>query len=82
VAIFIIGRKRMKIKKGFPSASLTTAPQISRELIEAERKIKEAQAEINKLKNKERLKEVERKFEEDKKLLERLRRGETDFKCA
>jgi len=42
----------------------------------AERKIKEAQAEINKIKNKSRIDAAERKLRDDQEALERLKKGE------
>lgn len=42
----------------------------------AEEKIREAQAELNRIKNDERIKEMEKKIEEDRQRLERLKAGE------
>lgn len=46
-----------------------------RRLMDAERKLKEAQEEINRIKNVDRIKEVQRRMEADKAELDRLRRG-------
>src|SRR3989344_5509726 len=49
--------------------------QMPKELAIAEKKLKEAMGEINRLKNQEKIKSAEQKLEEDKKELERLKRG-------
>ena len=49
---------------------------LSKEIEEAERKIREAQASINKLKNEEKIKIIEAKMRKDKGELEALKRGE------
>jgi len=48
---------------------------LSKELVNAENKLKEAQNEINKLKNKDRIDTMERKIEQDKLELEKLKDG-------
>lgn len=48
----------------------------SGELREAHKKLREAQAEINKLKNRKKIEEMENQIQEEKERLERMRRGE------
>ena len=67
----IIVRKQSEILKERQSER-----EKDKELVEAEKKLQEAQLEINKLKNKAKIEEVERRIEADKELLRRLRSGE------
>lgn len=62
---------------------LGKSPQLSQseistrqEIIEAEKRIKEAQAQINKLKNEDRIKQIEQRIANEKAELDKLQRGE------
>jgi len=79
IVIFIVTRKVIMnkapphlTKKGYGD----NAAAIYRDLVRTERKLKNAQAEINRFKNKGKIQKAERKLEEDRKELERLRKGE------
>ena len=62
------------------STSSSVSPASSGKIDEAERKIKELQNEINKMKNEQIIKEAERKLEQDKQDLEKLRRSTGFYK--
>ncbi len=86
VAIFFAGRfgynqfSNWRAYQGYGSvASVPSSGKspivVSKELLEAEKKIKQATAELEKIKGKQgRLQEAERKFEESKRELEKIRR--------
>ena len=67
----IIVRKQSEILKEKTDEKIK-----SKELEEAERKLQAAQIEINKLKNKEKIEQVEKRIESEKELLKKLRSGE------
>jgi hypothetical protein len=50
--------------------------ELERELQEKERKLKDAQTEINKLKNQGKISEIEKRIEAERKEIEKLRKGE------
>lgn len=65
--------------KNIGKSSEDTAQKMTNSEIEkAERRIKEAQAEINKIKNQGKIREAQKKIEEDRQKLERLKKGEDD----
>ena len=57
-------------------ASMSAHDNKSRAIEEAERKLQEAQAEINRLKNQDKIRSAERKLKEDQEAIERMKRGE------
>jgi len=64
------GKKEIVIKK---LSEMTQGNNVSNEIEEAERKIKEAQTEINKLKNQDKISAMEKKLQEDQETLKKLR---------
>ena len=62
-----------KDKSNVPSFNVSS---MEKELLKAERKLREAQVEINRLKNRDKIVVAEKKLEEDRKELEKLKRGE------
>lgn len=63
-----------------PSVGGYSGGATTKQLADAERRIKEAQAEINKLKNRDKIDAAERKMQKDKEELERLKKGIEDDK--
>jgi hypothetical protein len=85
IIILFVVRTALKHKTPLPSGGLKIKPKsddekpksVSSQLIEdAERKIKEAQEEINKLKNKEKIDAAKRKLQKDQEELKKLEEGE------
>jgi hypothetical protein len=68
------GREWIKKDVAYNYKSLSSK-ELSKELSDAEKKLREAQEEINKLKNKDKIEAMERKIEQDKSELENLRKG-------
>jgi hypothetical protein len=66
--------KEVKVKKLSEVGDKSSADL--REIEDAERKIKEAQQEINRIKNHKHIEEAEKKLEADREALEKLKRGE------
>ena len=60
----------------FKPASRTDYRPDTKLITNLERKLKDAEHEINQLKNQEKIRAVERRIEEEKKEIDRLRRGE------
>jgi len=66
--------RRSSVSPGGPAGGLGFFD--SRRIDSAERKIADAQADINKIKNKDKIVDAEKRFQREKERLERIRRGE------
>ncbi len=62
---------KFKLKKGKEEGY-----EYKKQLEDAEKKLKEAQSEINKVKNQDKIKDAEKKLDKDREDLEKLRRGD------
>jgi hypothetical protein len=74
VFVFIMIHNKRE-NKGEKSDSAAADSEEKRELEDAERRIKQAEADISLIKNQDKIKEAEKKLQEDKDTLERLRSG-------
>jgi|GEM_PF-2538762 len=80
---FVVGRmiKTRKIKMGIIDASPVKVKEnkdldYNKELLDAERKLNEAQAQLAKLKSKDKVRQAEERLQRDREELEKLRKGE------